>query len=251
MHQLRFSRWQLLQLADVRVDPLNHAAVGKMLAHRIEDNLPQLLAVEGLRERLHREYIVVFVEDEAGQQVGLAEDYAVGISVAHDLLAELHRAGDAFAQQQWELRFGDFFAAQQTYGDLRGAAVQRRTQLSSALISHVNQRSGRSVGWRHEVGAINPQMSAAQPRCATVIDPDDWNGVGQSVLAGKNQCLYYAGTVIAMRPATAQPLRLLGALPLPIWRRLRLCGASLLPLLLPPAWAAAERNTGSAGRNRR
>src|SRR5271157_829865 len=223
-----------------------------MLAHRIEDNLPQLLAVEGLRERLHREHIVVFVEDEAGKQVGLAEDYAAGISVAHDLLAELHRAGDAFAQQRWELRFVDFFAAQQTYGDLRGAAVQRRTQLSSALVSHVNQCSTwNNISRLHEVGAVNPQMSATQPRCATVIDPDDWNGVGQSVLAGKNQCLYYAGTVIAMRPATAQPLRLLGALPLPIWRRLRLCGASLLPLLLPPAWAAAERNTGSAGRNRR
>src|SRR5271157_3939438 len=223
-----------------------------MLAHRIEDNLPQLLAVEGLRERLHREHIVVFVEDESGKQVSLAEDYAAGISVAHDLLAELHRAGDAFAQQRWELRFVDFFAAQQTYGDLRGAAVQRRTQPSLALVPHMNQRAGRSFGWWHEVGAINPQMSAAQPRCATVIDPDDWNGVGQSFLAGKNQCLYYAGTVIAMRPATAQPLRLLGALPLPIRRQLRLCGASLLPLLLPPAaWAAAERNTGSAGRNRR
>src|SRR5208337_2224084 len=73
-YQLRLSRRQLLQLADVRLNPLEHAGLRKMLGHRIEDNLPQVLAVEGLRERLHREHIVVFVENEPGQQVAFAED---------------------------------------------------------------------------------------------------------------------------------------------------------------------------------
>ena len=39
------------------------------------------LGVHGLGENLHRENVVVAVDDEAGQEIGLAEDRAVGFGV--------------------------------------------------------------------------------------------------------------------------------------------------------------------------
>src|SRR5208283_5358152 len=191
-YQLRFARRQLLQFADVRINPLEHAGLRKMLGHRIENNRPQVLAVEGLRERLHREHVVVLVEDEPGQQIALAEDHTVGIRVTRDLPAKLDCAGDALAQQRWELRCGDFFAAQQTDGDLRCAAVESRTQTAPALVAHMDNCSTWNIYRRHEIGAVNPQMSAPQPGCATVISGYDWDGCRQSILC-EIKDLSYAG----------------------------------------------------------
>src|SRR5271167_1386874 len=110
----------------------------------------------------------------------------------------------------------------------------------------MNQCSTWNINRLHEVRAVNPQMSAPQPRCTTVINDYHGNGIGQSVLAKENKCSYYAWTVIEMRPATARPPRLLAALPGAIPRQFWLWPFSPLPR----AWAAAECNTRSAGRNR-
>ena len=144
-------------------------AWGKCSPIGVEDRLPQVLAIESLSQRLHGKHIVVLVDDEPGQQVGLAEDHAVGIGVAGDLLAKADSSGNALAQQGWELRFADFVASQKADRNLRCAAVERRTELAAALIAHLNQRSGRSLGGRHKIGAINPQVSAPQARRAAMV----------------------------------------------------------------------------------
>ena len=59
---------------------------------------------------------------------------------------------------------------------------------------HVNQGSGGGVDWRYKVGAVNPRMSASQPRHATVIDGYDWNGIGQCILSEIKDLSYAAGT---------------------------------------------------------
>jgi hypothetical protein len=107
-----------LQFANLRVNALNNTAAREVLREGIKHRLPQVLAIEGLGERLHGENIVALVNNEPRQQVSLAEDDTIGITVADDLLAKLHCAGDTLAQQRWELRFGDFVAAQPADGDL-------------------------------------------------------------------------------------------------------------------------------------
>ena len=98
-HQLRLARRQLLQFANVGIDALDDAGLGIVLSDGVEDRLPQVLAIESLGQRLHGKHIVVLVEDEPGQQVGLAEDHAVGIGVARDLLAKANCGSNALPQQ--------------------------------------------------------------------------------------------------------------------------------------------------------
>src|ERR1017187_5283793 len=56
----------------------------------------------------------------------------------------------------------------------------------------MDQRSGGNLGRRHQVGAINPQVSGPQSRRAAMGHGYDWNGVGQGFLARVKR-LSYAG----------------------------------------------------------
>ena len=161
-------------------------ASGKCPASASSDRLPQVFTIEGLRQRLQGEHVIVFVDDEAGKQVGLAKNDAVGIGIAHSVLAESNRGGDALAQQSPELLFGDFVTGQEADRDLGCAAVKRRSQPTPTLITHLHQRAGRSVGRRHQIGTVHPQVSASQARRAAMVDGYDWNGIGQGALARKS-----------------------------------------------------------------
>ena len=57
------------------------------------------LGVHGLGENLHGENVVVAIDDEAGEEIGLAEDDAVGVGVVNDRLAIGYGVGDALAKQ--------------------------------------------------------------------------------------------------------------------------------------------------------
>ena len=50
--------------------------------------------------------------------------------------------------------------------DLRRAAVERRTQLASALVDDVHQRARRRIRILRQIRAIDPHVSRAQPRGA-------------------------------------------------------------------------------------
>ncbi len=108
--------------------------------------------------------------------------------------AKANRSGDALAHQGRELRFADFVCRQQADRDLRRAAVERRTQAAPTLIAYMHQRSRRSLGGRHQIGAIDPEVSAAQARRAAMVHGYDGNGIGQSVLA-RNRMLILRGMV--------------------------------------------------------
>jgi hypothetical protein len=62
--------------AHVRIRPLHDALRLPELVQRCQDRL--FLAFNAHRERLHHQKIAVFVDDEAGQAVGLGVDQAVG-----------------------------------------------------------------------------------------------------------------------------------------------------------------------------
>src|SRR5208283_4538371 len=67
-HQLRLSRRQLLQLADVRINSLEHAGLGKMLGQRIDDDLPEVRAVEGLVNSLNPNTVFELFKVNPGNQ---------------------------------------------------------------------------------------------------------------------------------------------------------------------------------------
>ncbi len=100
-YQLRLARWKLLQLTNMWVNAFEETAAGKMLRHGIAYDAADVITVERLCHHLHGEHVVVLVEDQAGQQVGFAEDDAVGIRIAGELLAKLHSAVDPLAQK-WQ-----------------------------------------------------------------------------------------------------------------------------------------------------
>jgi len=76
----------------------------------LRDSVAKVFPVEGLREHLHDEDVVVSVYDQAGEQVGFAEDDAVGVGVADVVLAEGDGMVEALAQQRKQLGFTDGFA---------------------------------------------------------------------------------------------------------------------------------------------
>src|ERR1019366_1344187 len=159
----------------------------------------QLLAIESLGQRLHGKHFVVLVEDEPGQQVSLAEDHAVGIAVARDLLAKANRSGNAIPQQSRELRFADFVASQEADRNLRCTAVERRSQMAAALIADMHQRSSSSLGGRHEIGAIDPQVSASQARRAALVHGylRSGNEIGQGILPEIKDLSYAGGPLLS------------------------------------------------------
>src|ERR1022692_2210139 len=56
--------------------------------------------------------------------------------------------------------------------------------MAATLIADMHQRSGSSLGGRHKVGAIYPQVPASQARRAALVHGNDWKGIGQGVLVG-------------------------------------------------------------------
>ena len=49
--------------------------------------LAHAFGVHALRENLHRKNVVVAIDDQSGQEISFAENYAIGICVFNDRLA--------------------------------------------------------------------------------------------------------------------------------------------------------------------
>jgi hypothetical protein len=63
------------------------------------------LCIHGLGEDLHRENVVVAVYDEPRQEIGFAEDHAVGIGVADERFAIGDGIGDALTKQRRKIGY--------------------------------------------------------------------------------------------------------------------------------------------------
>src|ERR1017187_3570247 len=221
-----------------------------MLGHGLAHHAAKVLAIKRLGQELHGEHVVVLVDNQARQQVGFAEDDAVGAGVAGKLFAELHCAVDSLAQKSQKAAFGDYGRRQQPDRDLRGTAVKGRTEFAAALILHMDQCAGGYVASLCEIGAIDPEMSRLKASGSASADRDDWNGLMRRQGALANQaCLPILNvwkrtrsglTVKRLHPAQALLRRLYQPRqrqPWQLWRR--------------PAWVAAECSTRCACSNRR
>ena len=144
----------------------------EVTAQALGDGVAQVAAIERLGKDLQRKHVVVLVDDEAGQQVRLAEDDAIGIGVVGDLLAEFDGRVDSLGDQRRQLGLADLVGRDHPNRDLRRAAVERRAQLASALVDDVHQSSRRRIASLRQIRAIDPHVSGAQASGAARGDGD-------------------------------------------------------------------------------
>src|SRR5207253_4441472 len=93
---------QLLKLAHSRIDPFHNGGRVQPAAELRHEGLPRRLAVHGLGEHLERDNVVVAVHDQAGEEVGLAENQPVGIGVADHEVSITQRFPDSLAKRSEE-----------------------------------------------------------------------------------------------------------------------------------------------------
>ena len=135
-------------------------ALGQFASHERAHNF----GIHRLGQNLHGKNVVVAVDDEAGEEVGFAEDHAVGIGVLDDRRPIRDGIGDALTKQRPKV--GNQLARDQAEGNLRRARIERAAEDLPAMIRYRDQRAGpHSVG-RNDVGAVNPDMAIFQARRA-------------------------------------------------------------------------------------
>ena len=78
------------------------------------------------------------------------------------LLAKAHGSIDALREKRNKFVFADRLRSQKANRDLRGAAVERRTEHPAAMIANVNQGAGCDVTSAGDVGTIDPEVAGFQ-----------------------------------------------------------------------------------------
>ncbi len=112
------------EFADARIDALDDRGGSEMLGESGENGFADGVGVHGLGEDLDGEDVVVAIDDEAGEEVGFAEDEAVGVGIADEVLAVGDGVGDAVSQKCGEIR--DWIGRDHADRDLRGTGVEGR-----------------------------------------------------------------------------------------------------------------------------
>ena len=90
------------QFADAWVDPLDDRSWVQSVGEFREDRLADGIGVHGLSENLQGEDVAVAVNDQPGEEIGFAENYAIGFGVVDQRLAIGDSIGDALAKQRLE-----------------------------------------------------------------------------------------------------------------------------------------------------
>src|ERR1022692_4868879 len=175
LEEAGWERRQILELADARVHALDDGSWMKPLGQLGNKGIAYRFRIHSLGENLHRENVVVAVDNETGQEISFAEDYAVGIGVVDDGLAKGDGVGDALAEQRREV--GDGLVRDQADSDLRRAGIERGAEGLAAMIHNADQGAcGNALG-RNNVGAVDPDVTVLQARCAARRDGDFEGGI--------------------------------------------------------------------------
>src|SRR5208283_4349901 len=142
---------------------------------RLNDGSADGLGVHGLRQDLDGDDIVVAVDDEAGEEIGFAEDNAVGVGIGDELLAIGGGGADAVGDEFGQV--GDFgiVLGDHADGDLRRGAVESRAEDFSSLVGDMDHRAGCDAIGGGDVGTIDPGMSGFEAGCAARSEPFERN----------------------------------------------------------------------------
>ena len=100
------ARRKSFEFAHARVDTLDDGSWVQAVGQFRENRLAYGIGVHGLGEDLQGKNVAVTVDDQAGEEVGFAEDHAVGFGVVDQKLAIGDGIGDALAQQGGKIRDG-------------------------------------------------------------------------------------------------------------------------------------------------
>src|SRR5215472_18639534 len=113
------------------LDPLSDGRGVQTLQQFSDNRSPNRLAVHGLSQDLHRQDVVVSVDDQSRQEIRFAEHHTVGVGVADKALAIFDRLLNSLAHQSREVLHGGM--RDHPDRNLRAAGIKRRSQKSSKL----------------------------------------------------------------------------------------------------------------------
>ena len=153
---------QGFEFADPGVDALDDGGWAQAGGQFREDGLADGFAVHGLGEDLEGKNVVVAVDDQAGEEVGFAEDEAIGLGVADESPAVGNSVGNALAKQGGEIRdrfMGGRPSRKHADGDLRRAGIERRAQVLAAVVGNADERAGEDAFGGDDIGAVDPDVA--------------------------------------------------------------------------------------------
>ena len=170
------TRRKLLEFADPLVHSLQDCGRFELLSQRGSNGLPHGIAVHGLGEHLEGENVVVAIDNQTRQEIALAEDNAVGISVMNEFLAVRDSGGNSLPQQGCEITH--WLVGEHADRYLRGTAVKCRAQESPAFVRDAHQRSRRNAFCGNDVRPIDPYVTILEAGCAARRDFDGRGSLG-------------------------------------------------------------------------
>ena len=130
----------MFQFADAGIDAFRDGCRFQAVAEFRHNHAAHRLRVHGLGQGLDGNQIVVAVHDQPRKKIGFAEDYAIGITIAHHPFPIADGFLNTFPEQAAEVIDG--VGRNHADGDLRGAAVEGRAQKFPALIGDADSRPG-------------------------------------------------------------------------------------------------------------
>ncbi len=132
----------------------------KPLAHLGNQSRTHALGIHGLRKDLHGNNVVIAVHDQPGQEIGFAENHAVGIRIANHGLAIGDGIGEARAKQRRKI--ANRLLRDHSNSDLRRTGIERTAEALAAVIHYADQRAGGNAIGRNDVGPIDPDVTVFQ-----------------------------------------------------------------------------------------
>ena len=106
---------------------------------------------------MQREDVAVAVDDEAGEEVGFAEDDAVGFGVCYQGLAVGDGGGDSLAKQVGKI--SDWVVRDHADGDLGRAGVERGAEGLATVVGDADEGAGLDAFGGDDVGAVDPDVA--------------------------------------------------------------------------------------------
>src|SRR5579872_330400 len=140
LKQTRGSWWKLFKFSYTWVDSLDDRGWLELLYEFRYDSLTDRIGVHRLGQDLQRKHVAVAVDDEARQEVSLAERHAESVSVTNHPVAIRNCLLNPFPKQGWKVCDG--LPRDHPDCDLRRAAVQSGAEKLSRFIANAYRSSG-------------------------------------------------------------------------------------------------------------
>jgi len=134
----------------------------QFLFERLHDCFAHSCGVHGLGQDLYAENVAIAIDDQAGQEIGFAEDDAVGVRICDEFVILAVSDGGANALRNQSGQIGHRSVRDHADRDLRRGTVERGSEKLAAWIENADDGAGRHVFFFGNIRAINPRVARLQ-----------------------------------------------------------------------------------------